>query len=179
MIYLIVAIGIIVFVKISYNWLLKHGPGSVGESTKVIAQNFRINSNPKLSGRPTDINDVQNIFFCMYMDRASLNLSYPQPGDLILDMNFMEFISKTPFELLLKNGNEDLGIFVLKILFFESSKWRKSIMSISEQSREKIFFTIYSTILQEAPKGLKMSQGDFIKACHLCVNRWRKEMFYF
>ena len=112
-------------------WLLKNGIGSVGKSVKVLAKDYVLFSK--------DIKNNTNVltFERMYNHRRMLNQKFPTTGDIIQIL---------PFETFNHDKNDDLVLYILKILYHESIKFRNNLHSINSKSLNLVLEVIYETV---------------------------------
>jgi hypothetical protein len=165
-----VLLGIKWLFKSKHSPLLNFGPGSVGESARVLANNYIFFTKPSNSNLPTDISTPNFILFeLMYNFRQSLNNTLSTQGDLLQQMEFEEFHSQYPS---LEREKDDLLIFILKILYYEDLKWRKNIHNISDEMKKTILNVIYDSVVKIAPTGVKLNHESFLQAGLSCINQW-------
>lgn len=136
---------------------MKIGAGSIGETVKVLATSYSNWTEQK------DINDKQEIFQVMFLERQMLNRRFNEQGDILLHLEFDDFYNKFIYgEKTNFDAKNDLAVFIFCILFFESEKLRYGFQINDQKTRKNVFEVIHEVSLKYAPMGIKSEKTDFV-----------------
>lgn len=142
-------------------WIYKKGPGSVGQSSQLLANEYRLFSEMKKPSSNIPI------FEMMYDNRRMLNQRFPTSGDILQRLPF------NIFHDIICDDKEDLSLFIFKILYHESDKFRRNLHNVDEKTCHLILEVIYESIGEIAPYGITMEKKTFIESASKSMHWWK------
>jgi hypothetical protein len=135
----------------------KNGPGSIGESTKVLANSYLgFSKNHSLENR-------KNAFEAMFSMRQTINRGFAREGDILSNTDFEKFYNSlsrnhtSPYKL-----EFDLPSFIFLILFFESEEYRIAFKDLDLEEKNMIYEVIYEVCIETASKAVVSKQHEFL-----------------